>query len=115
MAKTEVFDHSKTRYYPVASGKVSGDPVAVGSIPGVCLTSRDTGGNATVALIGSYLIPVKGIDGSGNIAVAIGDALYYTAGDTPQVSKKATGVLFGYAEAAVVSGATTTISVLLAR
>jgi hypothetical protein len=115
MATNEVFDKANTRTYPVGSPTASGDPVVVGQIPGVAQTARDSNGNATVAIIGSHLISVKGINAGGNSAVAVGDALYFTAGDTPPVSKKATGVLFGYAEAAVNSAATATISVLLPR
>lgn len=115
MATNEVFNTAKTRTYPVVSGVLSNAPVCVGSIPGVAQTDRDSNGNATVAIVGSHLLSVKGIDGSGNHAIAIGDPVYFTVGDTPQISAKATGVLFGYAEAVVNSAATTIISVLLPR
>lgn len=100
-----------TRDLAVPSGAVSGQPVVDGQIPGVCLIDRKTDGRATVQLDGTFLLSVKGIDGSGNAAVAEGDILYHTLADTPPLSKKATGVRFGYAEAAVVSAATTTIPV----
>jgi hypothetical protein len=59
-----------------------------------------------------YLILVlRGVNDAGNVAVAAGDALYYTSGDTPVLSKKASGTFFGYALETVVSGATTTINV----
>jgi len=46
------------------------------------------------------------------IPLAAGDILYYEAGQTPPINKDATnGVRFGYALAAVSSGATTTIAV----
>lgn len=86
---------------------VSGDPVLYGQRPGVALTDENTGsvadktGNApgytTVQFEGCFNLSVKGIDGGGNSAVAAGDILYYTAGDTPPLSKKNTGVRFGYA------------------
>jgi hypothetical protein len=54
---------------------------------------------------------VKGIDGGGSSAVAVGDILYYVNADTPKISKKNTGVRFGYALEAVSSGSTATIRV----
>jgi hypothetical protein len=100
-----------TRDMAVPSGTVSGQPIVCGQIPGVALIDRKADGRATCQLDGSFLLSVKGIDGSGNAAVAEGDILYHTVADTPPLSKKATGVRFGYAEAAVGSGATATISV----
>ena len=113
MATNEVYDNADTLYESVPSGKLSGDPVVVGQIPGVCLIDRDANGKATIVRRGAYNLSVKGIDGSGNSAVAVGDILYYTDADTPPVSKKATGVRFGYADEAVTSGATATIRVIL--
>lgn len=81
----------------VKSGVVSGDPVVCGQLPGVAETSRDSNGRATVNTRGVYAVSVKGVDGGGNSAVAAGDKLYYVDGDTPPVSKKATGVYFGTA------------------
>lgn len=107
---------------------VSGDPVLYGQRPGVAVTDENTGstpdetGNAagytSVQFEGAFMISVKGIDGGGNSAVVGGDILYYTAGDNPPVSKKATGVRFGYAGdgdggTLVAAGATTTIPVTL--
>ena len=111
MAKNRNLEYGRQISVPVASGTLSGDPVAVGQIPGVAVVDRNSAGNATVQFDGVYNLSVKGIDGSGNAAVAVGDVLYYTAGDTPPVSKKATGVRFGYALDAVTSGATATIRV----
>lgn len=93
----------------------SGDPCRVGQTPCVALTNEGAGGNlateTSLAKDGDWDMSVKGIDGSGNIAVADGDILYYTDADTPPLSKKATGVRWGYARAAVTSGATATITV----
>lgn len=93
----------------------SGDPVIIGQIPGVALTKEGEGGNGSTAtsvdMGGVYNLSVKGVNGSGNTAVAVGDILYYVSGDTPVLSKKDTGVRFGYALEAVTSGATKTIAV----
>ena len=51
--------------------------------------------------------------GGGNSAVAVGDILYYVNADTPKISKKNTGVRYGYALQTVGSGSTATIRVLL--
>ena len=89
------------------------DPVVVGQKPGVALTSTDGNGNVTVKTSGVFTLSVKGIDGGGNSAVAVGDIIYYVSGDTPKLSKKNSGVRVVYALQTVSSGATTTIRVLL--
>lgn len=76
MAKNEVFRHANHLSLPVKTGVKSGDPVRVGALNGVALTSRGEGGNApdhaTVWLDGAWRFPVKG-------AVAnIGDLIYHT-------------------------------------
>jgi predicted RecA/RadA family phage recombinase len=95
----------------------SGDPVRVGTIPGVAVTKEGEGGNAstetTIATRGVFNLSVKGVDGVGNSAVAKGDKLYYVDGDTPKLSKKTSGALFGKALGAVDSAATATIPVML--
>lgn len=93
----------------------SGSPVRWGVKAGIALIDEDAAdGKTTVKFNGTALISVRGIDGSGNSAVAAGDALYYTDADTPPVSKKATGVLIGHAMGAVASAGTATIEVRLA-
>jgi predicted RecA/RadA family phage recombinase len=90
----------------------SGDPVLAGQIPGVALTSKDSNNVNTVAVNGTFDLSVKGENNAGNSAVAVGDILYYEAGQTPPINKDSTaGVRFGYALAAVASGATATIPV----
>jgi predicted RecA/RadA family phage recombinase len=89
----------------------SGDPVVVGQLPGVALADEHADGTTSIQTDGVFSLSVKGIDGSGNSAVAVGDIVYYVSGDTPKLSKKATGVRFGYAMATVGSGATATIAV----
>jgi len=95
----------------------SGDPVRVGERCGVALTDESAGGNATgytsVRFEGGFDLSVKGVDGSGNAAVAVGDKLYYVDADTPKLSKKTAGHFFGYAGAAITSGSTATIEVWL--
>jgi len=113
MATNEVYELADTLYETVPSGRLSGDPVCVGQIPGVCLIDRDASGKATITRVGAHLLSVKGIDGVGNSAVAVGDILYLTEADTPKISKKATGVRFGYADETVTSGGTATIRVIL--
>lgn len=95
----------------------SGDPVRFGELTGIALTDEGDGGNAstdTSVNFGVYVAThsVRGVDGSGNSAVADGDKIYYVDADTPVLSKKATGRFYGYALAAVSSGATATIEVL---
>lgn len=115
MSKNQIYDKATQLEMTVPSGKVSGDPVVVGQIPGVCLTDRELAGpaigQAVVKMNGAADLSVKGIDGGGNSAVVEGDILYYVEADTPKISKKATGVRYGYALAAVGSGLTATIRV----
>lgn len=91
----------------------SGGPVVVGQIPGVAQTDERADGTTSVVMKGVFDLSVKGVDGSGNSAVAVGDIIYYVAADTPKLSKKATGVRFGYALEAISSGGTDTIRVKL--
>lgn len=95
---------------------VSGDPVLLGQIPGVALTGEAEGGNAageiTIDTGGVYNLSVEGVNAGGNSAVAIGDIIYYEAGETPPLNKDATnGVRFGYALGTVASSETGTIPV----
>jgi len=115
MARNRKFaDVPKTRTYPVASGVVSGDPVAVGQMPGVALNDRDADGESTVQLDGSFNLSVASIDSSGasaadaNVTAAVGDIVYFGVGDTPQLSKRAGGIRFGYLEQTMTSGQTAT-------
>lgn len=92
---------------------VSGDPVLIGQLPAVAVTDERADGTTSVKTNGVATLSVKGIDGGGNSAVAAGDLIYYVAADTPKLSKKNSGVRFGYALEAVTSGATATIRVKL--
>jgi len=91
---------------------VSGDPVLIGQIPGVCTVSETADGLASVCTEGVWTLSVKGTNGS-NAAIAAGDIVYYVTGNTPKLSVTTSGVRFGYALEAVNSGATTTIRVKL--
>lgn len=97
----------------------SGDPLLFGAanVPCVATSDEDADGNVSVQFGGVYDLAVKGADGAGNAAVAVGDAVYYDAGATPDElnADDTNGALFGYALEAVSSGATTTIRVKLAR
>ena len=110
MAKNMKFTPGNQLQVALAS-ITSGDPVVVGQIPGVALIDTNADGNVTVKTDGVFALSVKGVDGGGNSAVAVGDILYYVNADTPKLSKKNTGVRFGYALEAVASGATKTINV----
>lgn len=93
---------------------VTNDPVRYGEMTGVALTDEGEGGNSateTTVYFGPFTgnFSVKGIDDSGNSAVAVGDMIFYVDADTPKLSKKASGYFFGFAMAAVTTGATATI------
>lgn len=94
---------------------VAGNPVRAGELTGIAL--EDEGQditNETTVNFGPFVadFSVKGVDGSGNSAVAKFDAIYYVDADTPKLSKKASGYFFGYALETVGSGSTATIAVL---
>ena len=91
----------------------SDDPVRCGNLTGLALTDEDSGGYTSVHF-GQFVakLSVKGVDGSGNSAVAVNDALWYVDADTPKLSKKATGYFYGFALETVGSGLTATIKVL---
>jgi predicted RecA/RadA family phage recombinase len=92
----------------------SGDPVRYGEMTGVALADEYADGETPVDFTPGNVweLSVKGIDGSGNSAVAAGDKLYYVDADTPKISKKATGRFFGFAKGTVTSGATATIEIV---
>ena len=110
MATNEVFNTGNQIDVTLAS-VISGDPVVAGQIPGVALNSTDANGKVTMKTDGVFTLSVKGIDGGGNSAVAVGDIIYYVNADTPKLSKKTSGVRFGYALETVASAGTTTIRV----
>jgi hypothetical protein len=95
----------------------SGSPVRYGLLTGVALVDESAGGNAsgeTSVDFGprEWSLSVKGVNDSGNSAVAKGEAIFYTDGDTPKLNKKSSGYFFGIASEAITSGATATIRVM---
>lgn len=115
MATNEVFGHANNLQVACTdpTTPASGDPVRYGERPGVAMTAEDANGLTSVTFEGEHNLSVKGIDGSGNSAVAEGDILYYVDADTPKLSKKATGHRFGYAGGTVGSSNTATIPVIV--
>lgn len=95
----------------------SGDPVIIGSIPGVAVTDEGDGGNAatetTVCTEGIFDLSVKGHDGTSNAAITAGALIYYKTTATPVLNLDDSGVAFGYALEAIDSAATATIKVLV--
>lgn len=92
----------------------SGDIFFLGDMAVLVLQDTDSDDKATCELIGIATVAnlsVVGANGSGNVAVSIGDSLYL---DGSAINRDETnGKLIGYALGAVSSGATTAISVAL--
>lgn len=110
MATNEIFNTGNQIDVTLAS-VAANDPVVAGQIPGVALNATDGNGKVTMKTDGVFTLSVKGIDGGGNSAVAVGDIIYYVNADTPKLSKKNTGVRFGYALETVGSSSTATVRV----
>ena len=123
MSTNEVFDNgdwlSVTCSHPTTPA--SGDPVRYGELVGVAQTAERADGKTSVTFKGVHLLSVKGVDGGGNSAVAVGDKIYYVDADTPVLSKKNTGRFVGHAvetatnAGTVGSGSTATIPVRLSN
>lgn len=110
----------EARYFDLAATQpatpASGDPVLVGQIPGVAITDEGAGGNAatttTIDTGGVYDLNVEAVNNAGNVAVAVGDILYYDSAATIKINKDVTnGVRFGYALEAITSGSSDVIRV----
>lgn len=94
----------------------SGTPVLLGQIPGVALTDEGEGGNASGNISmdcgGIHDLEVEAVNNAGNVAVAVGDILYYDSAATIKINKDVTnGVRYGYALEAITSGGSDTIKV----
>lgn len=113
MATNRKYEDSRYQYLPVGAGVKSGDPVACGTMTGVALTDRDTAGYSTIDFGGIYDLSVEAVDDDGNSAVAVGDKLYYTSTDDPVLTKKSSGMFFGFAREGITSGETATIEVMI--
>lgn len=94
MALNEIYRDADYLELPVIAAKESGDPVRIGDLNGVCLTDRDSDGNASVALKGGYEFTV-------DFAISnVGDPVYILAdgsGLTESASVPSTNDLFGHA------------------
>ena len=88
----------------------SGDPVAVGAIPGVALNDEDAAGLTVLATKGVFNLPVHGHNGTTPGAIGLGARVYLDAGT---LNANTSGVLFGKTLGAVESDALTTIPVML--
>jgi len=104
-----------TRELDLGAAKVSGDIEQISDMLVYLLEATDSSNLATCEILGCSTVvdlSVVGADGSGNVAVAIGDKIFQ---DTSTVYNKDSinGVFIGYALEAVSSGATTTIMVAL--
>jgi predicted RecA/RadA family phage recombinase len=122
MATNEVFEDGDNLSIVCSdpTTPTSGSPVRYGEMAGVAMTDEQTDGYTSVTFKGVHLLSVKGVDGGGNSAVAVGDKLFYTDADTPKINKKTTGRPIGFAVSVgtnagtVSSGGTSTIPVRLA-
>jgi predicted RecA/RadA family phage recombinase len=113
MATNQIFDEGPLSVVcSNPASPASGDPVRYGSFTGVALADEDADGNTPVDFRENvWDLSVKAVNAGGNSAVAVGDAIYYVDADTPKLSKKNTGYLFGFALEAITSGSTATIRV----
>ncbi len=115
MANNQQFPYGlKLAVVPSNGGAKSGDPLRYGSMTGIAQADQRSSDNTVPGDFGfaAWNVSVKGVNDSGNSAVAVGDPIFYVDGDTPKLSKKASGYFFGYALQAVSSAATATIQVL---
>ncbi len=113
---TNFVQDGKTLYLETAASAESGAPMVLGDfLPAVLLIDADSddSNKATVQTEGVFDLSVQAVDDDGNSAVSKYDALYYTSGDDPVLSKKSSGKFFGVALETVTSGATSTINVRL--
>ncbi len=109
MAKNKRYE-GRIEPFPVSDAS-SGDPVCVNENVGVAISDSEDGWVLVDTGPGRYELSVKAVDDSGDSAIAWGDKIYYVEGDDPPLSKKSSGVLFGYARGEVAAGQTATIEV----
>lgn len=115
MAKNIVFEDTVKMRVVVDSpaSPVSGDVCRVGDRVGIAETDKSAvDGKTTVKFRCAANVSVKGVNGSGNSAVAVNDVVFFVDADTPPLSKKTSGTRAGIALATVGSGSTATILVL---
>lgn len=88
----------------VRAATVSGQPIAIGDLPGVALTASEaTTNNVTMKTDGIFALPVLG-------PIGIGDIVYLVDA-TGVIDATNTGVRFGYALEAIAGATTPTIKV----
>lgn len=96
----------------VPAAAVSGSPFSAGLIKGVCLTTRDGNGQASVKTNFKFVVTldVDAVDANGNSAVVIGDQLYVDNTDNT-VDKDSGNSAYGVALEALPSGESAAIMV----
>ncbi len=101
----------------VPAGVTSGDPVVSGIMAGTALVDRSAETSTKASCVFSPHIAdhsVEAVDADGNIAVAVGDALYYDSAETIKLNKDGVnGVFYGVAMEAISSGSDDTILVFV--
>jgi predicted RecA/RadA family phage recombinase len=115
MALNRVRERAFQVSLPVPEGIKSGDPVAIGSLVGVALIDRgkDTAGEATVQLVGSFEFSVEGKKEAEEKEIPVGGPVYLDPA-TKKLSANSAKTLFGYALKAVAKGKTETVEVKIA-
>jgi predicted RecA/RadA family phage recombinase len=115
MARNTVRERAFQVSLPVAEGTKSGDPVVVGSLVGVALIDRgkDTEGEATIQMVGSFKFSVEGKKGGEEKAIAVGEPVYVDPA-TKKISADSSKTLFGYALQAVAKGKTEEVEIKIA-
>lgn len=112
MAKNEIFKNGWLMSAVVShpATPVSGQTVRLGILTGVASTNEDAITGKTSVDFGPtvYDLAVKGVDDSGDAAIAIGDPLFRVDADA-FLSKKASGYFFGVAWETVDAGETDTV------
>jgi predicted RecA/RadA family phage recombinase len=91
MAVNEVYHDGDSINIPVPAYAVSGSPVQVLGLIGVCETTRDAAGNATVRMKGVFSLSVTGV-------TAVGTPIFITTATGALVVAAGAGVnLLGHA------------------
>jgi predicted RecA/RadA family phage recombinase len=109
MATNERFHDADQLTLPVPAYCVSGSPVQVGGMVGVCLNTRDAAGNATVKMKGVFDVQVTGV-------VTVGLPIYITTATGALVIAAGVGInLFGHAVTAKAGGAVGSVLVRIAQ
>lgn len=117
MSANQIYENAQKLSVTVThpTNPASGNPCRVGDRTGVAMTTGVAGLASVDFSPAGWNLPVKGVNDAGNVAVAVMDALFYVDADvndgTGFLSRKTSGRFFGFALAAVNSGATATVGV----